>query len=358
MQGDSRQRWGGPRPYAFVQVATDEEIIGISPVSYAPEIRTLILDVYKPLILGEDPFEVERIWEKIFWSQYGNIRRGAPIRALSYIDIAIWDLIGKGCGQPIHRLLGGHRRAMPAYGSGLNLNLGLEELIEQNQTFQEMGFRMVKMKIGQQDLKEDLKRIKAVREAVGDDIDIAVDANNMYGVNTAITMARKMERYDIYWFEEPVLLDNLDGIVRLAKTTSIPIAGYELENTKYGFKELIARGAIGICQADAVICSGITEWKKITTLAECYGIPMAPHGDYQLHAPLAAAVPNGLIIECVYDIGAKFAQLLVNPIIPEKGMMQCKIEPGIGITVREDALKQFGTKPSRAATRTMNPRYQ
>jgi L-alanine-DL-glutamate epimerase-like enolase superfamily enzyme len=180
----------------------------------------------------------------------------------------------------------------------------------------------------------------------------------MYGVNTAITMARKMERYDIYWFEEPVLLDNLDGIVRLAKTTSIPIAGYELENTKYGFKELIARGAIGICQADAVICGGITEWKKIAALAECYGIPMAPHGDYQLHTPLAAAVPNGLIIECVYDIGAQFAQLLVKPITPEKGMMQCKTEPGIGITVREDALRQFGAKPSRIATRTMNPRYQ
>jgi L-alanine-DL-glutamate epimerase-like enolase superfamily enzyme len=358
MQGDARQRWGGPRPYAFLEVTTDEEITGISPVSYASEIRTFILDVYKPLILGEDPFEVERIWEKVYWTYYGNIRRGAPIRALSYIDIAIWDLIGKACGQPIHRLLGGHRRAMPAYGSGLNLNLGMDELVEQNQKFQEMGFKMVKMKIGQKDLKEDLKRIKAVRDTVGDDIDIAVDANNMYGVNTAIAMAQKMERYDIYWFEEPVMLDNLEGIIRLAKATSIPIAGYELENTKYGFKELIARGAISICQADAVICGGITEWKKIAALAECYEIPMAPHGDYQLHTPLAAAVPNGLIIECVYDIGAQFAQLLENPIIPKKGIMRCKTTPGLGITVRHDAVKKFGAKPEYAATRTMNERYR
>jgi D-arabinonate dehydratase len=128
-------------------------------------------------------------------------------------------------------LLGGHRSKVPAYGSGINLTLPIDDLVKQNRMFVEMGFRMVKMKIGQKDKNEDLKRIKAIRDAVGNDVDIAVDANNMYGVNTALFMAKKMERYDVYWFEEPVLLDNIDGIVRLAKSTSIPIAGYELENT-------------------------------------------------------------------------------------------------------------------------------
>jgi len=224
--------------------------------------------------------------------------------------------------------------------------------------FLDMGFKMVKMKIGQRDKSEDLRRIKAVRDTVGDEVDIAVDANNMYGVNTAIYMAKKMERYDIYWFEEPVLLDNLDGIVRLAKSTSIPIAGYELENTKYGFKELIARGAIGVCQADATICGGITEYRKIAALAECYGIPMAPHGVDQLHVPLTAAIPNGLIVEWMYALGARIADLIKDPIVPKDGMMECKTVPGIGIEVSDEAVKKYSAKPAQIGGSRMNPRYQ
>jgi L-alanine-DL-glutamate epimerase-like enolase superfamily enzyme len=196
-------------------------------------------------------------------------------------------------------------------------------------------------------------------------VDIAVDANNMYGINTAIYMAKKMERYDVYWFEEPVLLDNTEGIVKLAKSTSIPIAGYELENTKYGFKELIAREAIGVCQADATICGGITEWRKIAALAECYGVPMAPHGMEQLHVPLVAAIPNGLNVEWVYGVkgwkyglGARIAELVKDPIVPKDGMMECKKVPGLGIEVSEEAAKTYSVPPKQMGVSKMNPRYQ
>jgi L-alanine-DL-glutamate epimerase-like enolase superfamily enzyme len=224
--------------------------------------------------------------------------------------------------------------------------------------FLEMGFKMVTMKIGQRNMAEDLRRIKAVRDTVGGDVDIAVDANNMYGVNTAINMARKMERYDIYWFEEPVLLDNIEGIVKLARSTSIPIAGYELENTKYGFKELIARGAIGVCQADATICGGITEWRKIAALAECYGIPMAPHGVDQIHVPLTAAIPNGLIVEWMYALGARTAELVKEPIVPKDGIMECKDKPGLGIEISDEAVKKYSARPKKMGVTRMNPRYQ
>jgi len=357
-QGDARSSISGPRAYTFIRVATDEGTTGICPASPSPEINTFILDVFKPQIIGEDPFQVEKIWENIYWTHFGNCRRGAPMRALSYIDIALWDIIGKACRQPIHRLLGGHRSKVPAYGSGINLPLSINELVKQNRMFLDMGFKMVKMKIGQRNMAEDLRRIKAVRDTVGDDVDIAVDANNMYGVNTAISMARKMERYDIYWFEEPVLLDNIEGIIRLARSTSIPIAGYELENTKYGFKELIARGAIGVCQADATICGGITEWRKIAALAECYGIPMALHGVDQIHVPLTAAIPNGLIVEWMYALGARTAELVKEPIVPKDGMMECKDKPGIGIEISEEAVKKYSTKPTRMGVTRMNPRYQ
>jgi L-alanine-DL-glutamate epimerase-like enolase superfamily enzyme len=361
-QGDAR--WGstGPqmRSASFLRVHTDEGITGISPGSLSPSIRSFVFDVFKPLVVGEDPFQVEKIWEKCYWTQLGSARRGAPMRALSSIDIAIWDIIGKACKQPIHRLLGGHRTKVAAYGSYFNLPYSLDQLIKQNQMYVDMGFKMVKMKIGQKDMREDLRRIKAVRDTVGDDVDIAVDANNMYGVNTAISMARRMERYEIYWFEEPVFIDNLDGIVKLAKSTSIPIAGYELENTKYGFKELIARGAIDICQADATICGGITEWRKIAALAECYGMPVAPHGMDQLHVPLVAAIPNGLIIEWMYALGARTAEVVENPILPKDGMMECKTVPGLGLEISDETFKKYSTPVESPipTVRKVNPRYQ
>ena len=354
-RGDARSSFSGLRAGAFLRVETDEGITGVCPAPPSPDTDALVSDVFKPLVVGDDPFEVEKIWEKVYWTNYGSVRRGAPMRALSYIDIAIWDIIAKACRQPIHRILGGHRTKVPAYGSGINLPLSIDELVKQNRMFLDMGFKMVKMKIGQKDKSEDLRRIKAVRDTVGNDVDIAVDANNMYGVNTAIYMAKKMERYDIYWFEEPVLLDNVEGIIRLAKSTSIPIAGYELENTKYGFKELIARGAIGICQADATICGGITEWRKIAALAECYGIPMAPHAADQIHVPLSAAIPNGLIVEWIYPGSG---QLLKDPIVPKDGMMECKTVPGIGIEISEEAVKKYGVKPAQIGVMKMNPRYQ
>jgi L-alanine-DL-glutamate epimerase-like enolase superfamily enzyme len=359
-QGDARETTEGYTTVlgTFIQITTDEGITGLSPASSTPTIKSFIFDTFKPLLIGEDPFEVEKIWDKLYWTTFPNSRRGAGIRALSFIDIALWDIIAKTCKQPIDRLLGGHRKKVAAYGSGVNLSLSIDELVKQNQRFVDMGFKMVKMKIGQKDMREDIRRVKAVRDAIGYDIDIAVDANNMYGVTTAINMANKLEKYEIYWFEEPILLDNIEGIIKLAKSTSIPIAGYELENTKYGFKELIARGAIGICQADAAICGGITEWRKIAALAECYGMPMAPHGRDQLHVPLTAAIPNGLIVEWMEGFGAKSAEFVKNPIIPDKGEMKCKTIPGLGIEIDNEAIKKYSAKPSKMGTHTMNPRHQ
>ena len=171
-------------------------------------------------------------------------------------------------------------------------------------------------------------------------------------------MARKMEKFDVYWFEEPVLLDDVEGIARLAASTSIPIAGYELENTKYAFKELIARGAIGICQADATICGGITEFRKIAALAECFGIPMAPHGAEQLHVALTAAIPNGLIVEHMPETGSKAAVLLKDPILPENGEMACKDVPGLGIEVDGSAFEKYGKKPEVMGSTKVTPPHR
>jgi len=355
---DARNYVYGPRSWAFVHVLTDEGITGISPISPSNELIALLNGVLKDTIVGEDPFDFEKTWDKMYWRTYGGGRRGLVLLAISAVDIAIWDIIGKACGKPIHKLLGGYRVRVPAYASGINLNFTVDELVKQSIEFVRQGFKAVKMKIGKRDPKEDLERVKAVRDAIGYDIALMVDVNGVWSVNTAITMAKKLERFEIYWLEEPVPVDNIDGLAKVAASTDIPIAGSEIENTKYGFKELIGRNAIEIVQADATICGGITEFKKIASIAEVAGLPMCPHCADQIHTPLTAATPNGLFVEYMPDSASRIAEFLVNPIIPKNGEMECSNRPGIGLEISEEAVKKYSVKPKMAGVLGLNPRYQ
>lgn len=355
---DARMYISGPRPWSFAQVLTDEGITGICPISPSQEMIGLLKGVLKDTIIGEDPFDVEKIWEKMYWRTYSSGRRGLTLMAISAVDIALWDIIGKACNKPIHKLLGGYRNRVPVYASGINLNFTVDELVKQNIGFVKQGFKAVKMKIGKRDPKEDLRRIKAVRDAIGYDIALMVDVNGAWSVNTAITMAKKLERYEIYWLEEPVQVDNIDGLAKVAASTEIPIAGSELENTKFGFRELIEREAIDIVQADATICGGITEFKKIAAIAEAYGLPMCPHGADQIHTPLVASIPNGLFVEYMPDLASRISELLVDPIIPQDGEMECSDRPGVGLKISKEAAKKYRVKPKEAGVFGINPRYR
>ena len=331
------------RALTFLQVFTDEGITGISP---GGGMAAFIEGVLKPYVIGEDPLNTERIWEKMYWGSLSSGRRGAAITAISAIDIAIWDLKGKILNQPVHKLLGGHRDTVPAYGSGINRNYTREELVKQMTDYVEDGFKMVKMKIGGRDPNDDLERIKLVRETIGPNVDLAVDVNNGWSITTAIRMAQKMEKYDIYWLEEPILADEIDNLAKLANETSIPIAVGENHYTKWEFKEMIERGAVEIVQADVAKCGGVTEFIKIAAIADAYGLPMCPHGSAYISVPAVAAVPNGLFSEYVQTSHDPIGQVFIDPIKAKNGEVIPSNKPGFGLELNEEAIERLKVKPS------------
>ena len=334
------------RALTFLQVFTDEGMTGIVPAQGGALNKVLIEDLLKPYVIGEDPLNTERIWEKMYWGSLSSGRRGAAISAISAIDIAIWDLKGKIFNQPVHKLLGGHRDTVPAYGSSINRNYTWEELVKEATGYVKSGFKMIKMKIGGRDPNEDLERIKLMRETIGPNIDLAVDVNNGWSLTTAIRMAQKIERYDIYWLEEPILADEMDNLAKLADETSIPIAAGENHYTKWEFKELIEREAVEIVQADIGKCGGVTEFIKIAAMADAYGLPVCPHGSAYISVPVVAAVPNGLFSEYIQGIHDPMGQVFIDPIKARNGKVIPSNKPGFGLELNEEAIKKMKVKPS------------
>ena len=332
--------------YTFLQVFTDEGMTGIVPAQGGALNKVLIEDLLKPYVIGEDPLNTERIWEQMYWGSLSSGRRGAAISAISAIDIAIWDLKGKILNQPVHKLLGGHRDTVPAYGSSINRNYTQEELIKEATGYVKSGFKMIKMKIGGRDPNEDLERIKLVRETIGLNIDLAVDVNNGWSLKTAIRMAQKIERYDIYWLEEPILADEMDNLAKLADETSIPIAVGENHYTKWEFKELMEQGAVEIVQADIGKCGGVTEFIKIAAMADAYGLPVCPHGSAYISVPVVAAVPNGLFSEYIQGIHDPMGQVFIDPIKARNGKVIPSNKPGFGLELNEEAIERLKVKPS------------
>ena len=247
--------WHGGATDIFVHIHTDEGVEGLGVSQPRPPyaIREIIDRELKPLLIGQDPFDIEKIWNDMFWGMRNYFRKGVAVQAAAAIDVGLWDLKAKALGLPLYRLLGARYESVPVYGSGGWTNMTIDELVEESTGFVARGIRRYKMKVGMnfgQAEREDLERVAAVRDAVGDDVEIYVDANMGYNVKQAIRMSHKFEEYDVRWFEEPVLADNIDGLAEIARSTEIPVATGENEYTRHGFKELIARGGADIVQPD------------------------------------------------------------------------------------------------------------
>jgi L-alanine-DL-glutamate epimerase-like enolase superfamily enzyme len=280
---------------ALIIIETDEGITGIGKGTL---MDLKLLEQFKPLLIGEDPLNVERLWHKM-WVPKLVGRRGLSTRVISTIDIGLWDLRGKVAGMPLYKMLGGFRDRVPAYIAGGYYieGKGLEDLAEEMLEYVSWGAKAVKMKIGALSLKEDAKRVKAVRDAIGPDIKLLLDANCAYRYYEAVQFARLVEEYDPFWFEEPVAPDDYEGLQKIAAKTIVPIATGENEYTRYGFRDLIQQKAVPILNADACILGGITEFMKVAALAQAYDLDIAPHGTQDVHVHLVAAISNGLILE-------------------------------------------------------------
>jgi D-galactarolactone cycloisomerase len=279
------QRVTGTRQAVLCTVSTDAGLQGVGEAFYfggpGAVAATLIRDGFGPLLLGRDPLDSSVIWDILYnWSRDQG-QKGLTISAISAIDIALWDLKGKILGQPVYRLLGGaYRNRARTYATGLYEPQGVRSipaaLVEEALGYRRDGFCGMKLKVGY-GIATDLSYVRAIREAIGPDLLLMVDANHAYNAPEAARLARGMAPFDIHWFEEPVPPEDLDGYCELRRSAPMMIAGGECEYTRYGFRELIGRRAVDILQPDLCACGGFSEMQKILALASAANLPVIPH---------------------------------------------------------------------------------
>lgn len=336
----------GGRSQLFVHIHTDEGVEGLGIGIANGGIRSIIEQNLKQVLIGEDPFMIERLWERMFWHVRSYGRKGAAFCALSAVDIGLWDLKAKALGVPLYRLLGQYHERVPIYGSGGWTNFTQAELIEEQTDYiQRLGVKAVKMKVAKdfgKSEREDVQRLTAVRKAVGDDIEVLIDGNNGYYAKQAIRMARHFEQLNVGWFEEPVLADDIEGLAAIARETTIPVATGEHEYTKYGFKDLIARGGADIVQPDVGRVGGITEWMKVAQLAHAFNLPVAPHAFQEIHLHLAMATPNLRIVEYlgVVEQGNKLWYTELPPVV-DGYWAPFSDRPGLGLELNPRSVEQY-----------------
>ncbi len=345
-----------------VEIVTDAGIVGWGDC-YGPAAvsRAVIETLYKPALIGRDPFDVEVIWETLYNKIKDYGLSGMTISALSGVDIALWDIVGKAVGQPIHKLIGGcFRPKVQAYATGFyfrNFDKLDAEAVAEARGYVDQGFRAIKMKIGLGNHRKDIARVEAVRKAVGDDIDIMVDANHSFTVPQAINLGRELERLGVSWFEEPVSPEDVDGYVEVTRALDIAIAGGENEFTKYGFRRIIAARSMDIVQPDVCAAGGITECKKIAALAQAAAIACVPHA-WGTAIGLAATIqflaslpdtpmclfPIPPLLEYEQTFNPFRDQLAREPIGHEGGFVEVSTRPGLGIEVDRSILDKYRVK--------------
>jgi L-alanine-DL-glutamate epimerase-like enolase superfamily enzyme len=351
-----------------VRVHTDEGIVGIGEahggsmhyidntgVAHISGAGSTITDILKPLLIGEDPLNNERLWSKMFgltyqkgWSQIGATRQQI-LAAMAGVDIALWDIKGKAANMPVWKLLGGYRNTVPCYVTGGYYQDGktIADLEAECKGYVEMGYNAIKLKIGGVSVEEDVERVTAVREAVGPGIDIMVDVNEGYDVRTAIRAAHMLEPLNIRWLEEPVhWYDRIEGLRQVADATTIPIASGEQALTRWDARDLLLRGGIKIMQFDCTRSAGITEVLKIAGMCAAQNVNLALHHDPQIHGHVMAALPNGEILE-TFPSAARdpiWAELFtVRPEIVNSQMVLSDL-PGWGLELNEDTLEKRGVR--------------
>jgi D-galactarolactone cycloisomerase len=347
------------RSSCVVEVETDAGVTGWGEC-YGPAAvnKALIETQYAPRVVGRDPFDVEVVWEDLYnrIKDYGA--QGFSITALSGIDIALWDVMGRATGLPVHKLIGGaHRKEILAYATGLyfiDMDRLVEEAVEEALEYKEQGFRAIKMKIGLGDPKLDVRRVRAVREAIGPDVALAVDANHCFTVPQAIRLGRMLEELDLLWFEEPISPEDHEGYVQVTQALDLAVAGGENDFTRWGFRDVIAKKAMDIVQPDVCAAGGISEMRKIATLASAFGVECVPHA-WGSAIGLAATVqflaalpdqppafrPMPPMLEFEQTPNPLRDELAREPIVQRQGVVAVPDGPGLGIEVDREVLARF-----------------
>ncbi|MEA2531341.1 MAG: D-arabinonate dehydratase [Thermomicrobiales bacterium] len=360
------------RPLLLVQVHTDEGIVGLGEAAayggYLESMEALVTGELRRIIVGEDPFRVEKLWSMMATRPHQRGRRGMLMMGISGIDIALWDIVGQATQTPLYRLLGAYRDRLTAYASAgfYARDKDAQALAEEVRGYAERGFRWVKIKVGRNPdvmlnplhdmhfsdyatarLDEDVERVRAVREAVGPKVKIAVDANNAWTAPVALKFMREVEPLDIAWLEEPVATEDLVGSAELAHQLDTPIAGYETETGLPGFRELIVRQAVDIVQPDAIWTGGITECRKVAALAQAFHLPVVPHVFSSglstiANMHLIASLPNAGLLEFDQNPNPLRSELFEEPIeVGADGTVKLPERPGLGVKLNQATIDKY-----------------
>lgn len=331
----------------FLEIHTDDGIVGLAgPCS---RMEVFIIDTsLRPLLVGGDPLAIERLWDVMYRASIHG-RKGETMMAISVVDCGLWDLKGKALGQPVFRLLGGPTRtSFPAYASALGFSIEPEDAAARASQFASEGYTATKWFFrdgptdGPDGIRRNLTLARTLRDAVGDDVDIMLDAWSSWNVPYATRMANRLAEYNIRWLEEPVLADKLDSYAQIRDGSPIDISGGEHEYTRWGFRQIVERGAMDVLQPDIYWCGGLSETIKICSLASAFDLPVIPHG-HSSHATahLIASQPPTVtpIQEFLIKWNAIHQFFLEEPLNPVNGTITVPDAPGMGIAIDESKVE-------------------
>lgn len=328
---------------------------GVTGIGYSytigtggPSVMKLIEKTLGPLLIGREALEIERLWRDMLFVTHATTVGAITALAMAALDTALWDLKARKFGEPLHRLAGGAQASLPLYTTeGGWLHLEPAALVEDALKAKADGFGGAKIKIGRPHVSEDVARLSAVRNAVGPAFEIMTDANQAFTVDEAVRRARHYEAVDIAWFEEPLPADDLAGHVRLARSTTIPVAVGESLYSPLHFREYMQAGACSIVQVDVARIGGITPWLKVAHAAETFNLPVSPHFLMELHVALCCAVPNARWVEYIPQLDS----LTTSPMRIEAGRAYPSDAPGLGIAWDLDAVDRTTVPGSRFVLR-------
>lgn len=338
------------RDYTLVKVRTADGHEGIG-FCYGGSrggvlVTHAVRELFEEALVGQSALRVEGLWQEMYQDTLLHGRAGSAMRALSILDIALWDRNARAAGLPLSQYLGASaKQTVPAYASGGYYLDGKtpEMLGEELAGYVALGFKAVKMKVGRVGLKEEEARVKAARTAIGDDVLLMLDANNAWSdLPTALEYMKRYEPYNPYWIEEPFSPDDIENHAQLARRTPVPIATGEIEAGRWRHQELLEKRAAMILQSDAAVCGGISEWRRIAAMAAGFGVTMCPHWFHDLHVHLVAATPNAGFVEYFSDDQVlNFRRLVDSQLTFENGNLVVPTSPGLGFGFDEMAVEKY-----------------
>lgn len=355
------------KKWLFIRVETSDGSYGVAEGTLYRETEAVIAELRqsRKMYIGKDPFLIEKLWNDWYRDSFNRNVSATGVTALSALETACWDIVGKHYGAPIHALLGGAvRDRVNVYANGWYTHVSTpDEFAERAKEVVRKGYRALKfdpfetsyLSAGTQDIRRYVEVIASVREAVGENVEILVEGHGRFTAETAIRIAKQIEPYNPRWFEEPVPPEDLEGVKKVASKTSIPIASGERIITTYGFAPLIESGAVDILQPDLINAGGLLQGKKISAMADAHFLTIAPH---QAEGPLATAtclqldacIQNFEIQESFDEFDIEWRRdLLTEPIIVRDGYMDVPKKPGLGVDLRmKEVEKHLAAEAERA----------